>query len=71
MLVCNKCGSKDIQVLAWVDANTNEYKEEGTNQYEDMWCNNCESHTFFVYEEEYSQNIEDNEDEEFYDEIFG
>ena len=39
MLVCEDCGSKDVQVLAWVDANTNEYKGEGPNNGSDQnWC---------------------------------
>ena len=71
MLVCSKCGGSNIQLLAWIDANTNEYRNEGTNEYEDKWCEDCSSHTFFTSEEEYLQNLEDNEDELFYDEIFG
>lgn len=40
MLVCNECGSTQVQVLAWVDANTNEYMGELNN--EKAWCDNCE-----------------------------
>lgn len=40
MLVCNKCGSTQVQVLAWVDANTNEYMGEFDS--DAAWCDNCE-----------------------------
>lgn len=37
MLVCTKCGSINVQILAWVDINTNEYRGERT------WCEDCGS----------------------------
>lgn len=40
MLVCNECGSTQVQVLAWVDANTNEYMGESFTK--EAWCDNCE-----------------------------
>ncbi len=60
MLVCEECGGKNIQVLAWVDANTNKYKDEGPDLgLTKSWCDDCEDHTPLIKEDEYS----DKEDE--------
>jgi Zn finger protein HypA/HybF involved in hydrogenase expression len=40
-LVCSECGSKNVQVRAWVDANTNRYESEIDG---DAWCENCDEH---------------------------
>ncbi len=40
MLVCKECGSTNVQTLAWVDVNTNEYHSEGTG---DFSCDDCNS----------------------------
>lgn len=42
MLVCSKCKGKNVQIIAWVDANTNEYKEEYLS--DDAWCDDCLEH---------------------------
>ena len=39
MLVCSECKGKNVQVPAWVDANTNEYKGEYPD--DDAWCDDC------------------------------
>jgi len=41
-LVCDECGSMNVQVQAWVDANTNKYI--GCRDENDAWCDDCESH---------------------------
>ncbi len=43
LLVCDHCGSTAVQVQAWVDANTNEYKGETDSG--QAWCEICEEHT--------------------------
>lgn len=43
MLVCYKCGSKNVQSPAWVDANTNEYISDYGSDGKDHWCNDCQS----------------------------
>jgi hypothetical protein len=51
-LVCSECGGTNIQVLAWVDANTNEYKGEysdGDISYN--WCEDCQSEVKFEVKE--------------------
>lgn len=42
--VCSNCGSPNIQVQAWVNANTHEYVEDVTDNAE-CWCENCGKHT--------------------------
>lgn len=42
MLVCKNCGSTNVQTLAWVDVNTNEYHCDGPG---DMYCEDCNSDT--------------------------
>ncbi len=55
MLVCEDCGSKEIEILAWVDANTNEYKSDGTDYHNDRWCQKCDGHVKFVTEAEFEE----------------
>lgn len=48
MLVCSKCGGKNIQVLAWIDANTNEYISDYTDgDINDNWCDDCGTNVKF------------------------
>ena len=45
-LYCSQCGSSDVQIQAWVDANTHEYESSVNNSLDsqDCWCNDCEDH---------------------------
>lgn len=43
-LVCSNCKGKEVQVLAWVDANTNEFKSDFSEESQDMWCEDCQEH---------------------------
>lgn len=43
--VCSECGSPNIQVQAWVNANTNEYVDDITDNNAECWCENCDKHT--------------------------
>ncbi len=60
-LVCKQCGGSNIQVLAWIDPNTNEYRDEYTaGDCEDTWCDDCRAHVGFDAEEEQQRaTIED------------
>lgn len=53
MLVCEQCGGKNIQILAWVDANTYEYRSGGCGEEDDRWCEDCQEHVTFVDEDEF------------------
>ena len=46
--VCECCGSRDIQVRAWVDGNTNEYISDIDDSDDDFWCDSCEEAHYFV-----------------------
>lgn len=50
MLYCSQCGGTHIQVQAWVDANTYEYKEMVNSPLEDFdcWCDDCKEHVDFA-----------------------
>jgi Zn finger protein HypA/HybF involved in hydrogenase expression len=41
-LVCSECGSKNVQVTAWVNANTNRYT--GDTDDDEAWCEDCDEH---------------------------
>lgn len=41
---CSDCGSTDIQVRAWVDANTKEYVDD-LDYNGECWCDKCANHT--------------------------
>ncbi len=41
-LYCSECGGTNIQIQAWVDANTNEYVSDA--DLDDAWCDDCEEH---------------------------
>lgn len=45
-LVCSNCGGSNVQIKAWVDANTHEVIEiiGSDGDKEDNWCSDCESH---------------------------
>lgn len=48
ILVCSECKGKNIDVRAWVDANTNIYASDiGNDDINDNWCNDCEDHVKF------------------------
>ena len=52
-LVCEECGSDDIQTLMWVNVNTNKIEDSYDTDEENNWCNKCESHLNFITEEEF------------------
>lgn len=39
-LYCTRCGGTNVQVRAWVDANTSEYISDVGDDY--AWCDDCE-----------------------------
>ena len=64
ILVCSECGSNDVDYLAWVGANTYEYKTpfgpDGDS--DNCWCNVCEEHTDLIPMSVWFDDIK-NEDE--------
>lgn len=57
-LVCSDCGSDKVDYLAWVDANTQIFKEpfgpDGDS--DNCWCRKCEEHTNLIFEKDFFQN---------------
>ena len=59
--VCEECGGTDIQIKAWVDANTLEYQEGcDLGDEDDNWCEDCEEHTNIMHKDEYDKQKEEN-----------
>ena len=56
MFVCKECGSKKVQVKAWVNANNNEYISGAIIGEYDIWCEDCEEHCELIQEKEYNNN---------------
>ena len=53
MLVCKVCGSKNIQIQAWVKPNSdNEYVDDIDTK--ECWCENCKDHAPTNWVEHYS-----------------
>jgi hypothetical protein len=55
MIVCAKCNSSNIEQAEWVNVNTgktNGVVNEGGQEDEDRWCNDCQTHTSFKEIEE-------------------
>lgn len=59
-LVCEDCGKTNIQVKAWIDANTNRYiSDAGDGDSGDNWCDDCQDHTTFMSKGDYDEMNED------------
>ena len=55
MLVCKLCGSKNVEIKSWVDANTNicnvgTYLDDIEDS--DTYCNDCETHSGLILKNE-------------------
>lgn len=50
ILYCHECGNTDVQVMAWVNANTDEYCSDVNTppEIDDCWCDYCEAHRRLV-----------------------
>lgn len=45
-VVCRSCGSSDVEVLDWIDANTNAFVGGNDDPNDDeTWCRSCETHS--------------------------
>ena len=62
-LVCSQCGGTNVQVHAWVDANSNKYIGDDMCDDGDTWCSDCEEHSGLMTEDEFNNNrVETNEE---------
>lgn len=55
ILVCASCGSMEIEIQAWIDANTNEFRSDVDEDSDGRWCGECESHTDFCHKDEFKK----------------
>ena len=53
-LVCSNCKGTNVHTLAWVDANTNEYRSEFSQESQDQWCEDCQEHFELEWEEHFN-----------------
>lgn len=55
-LVCALCGCDEVQVMAWVEANTGKVHDDCHSwNYEDAnWCPQCEDHALIITAQEFS-----------------
>ena len=58
VLVCQECGSREIQMMAWVDPNTLEYASSIDADADDQWCEACQEHVWFCSLEEFGDNLD-------------
>lgn len=54
-LYCNKCGSSNVQLEAWINPNTNEIIDVYSSGQE--WCDDCEEETVLLTREELFENF--------------
>ncbi len=51
MLVCEKCSKKNIEIMVWINPNTEEVSSDAGG---DAWCPDCEEHVSLREEEDIS-----------------
>ena len=58
-IVCSQCGSSDVQMLAWIDANTYKFKgfQSDITEEDDCYCENCKSHQSLEESDEDLENL--------------
>ncbi len=59
ILVCDSCGSRQIEIQAWVDANSSEYLSDVDDDDTDCkWCAECNENQNFCTLSEYKQRMD-------------
>lgn len=59
ILVCVKCGSPEVEVKAWVNANTDEFISDIDDDYCGRWCDQCDDNADLFTKEEYIDKMQD------------
>ncbi len=63
-LVCENCGSEDIQSQAWVGVNNNQvYEFFGLDDEDNNWCMNCQEQCDIIDQSTYIDRITEEGDE--------
>lgn len=58
IIVCEECGSRDIQQQAWIDPNSAVYISVMTSDRSANWCEQCEEHVWFCTRYEFRQTMQ-------------
>ena len=56
---CDECGSFNIEVKVWTDANTGHITDEDNIEDNDRWCRDCKTHSDHILESELMERIEE------------
>ena len=60
LLVCENCGSQDVEIKAWIYANTGKYAGE-TDDSDKGYCPKCDKRVYLTDLEEYKRKQKENE----------
>lgn len=55
-LVCDNCGSDQVQTKQWIWINTKKYAGDVEASKDDNWCEACQTHPAIVTHKEYEEN---------------
>ncbi len=58
ILVCEECGSLQIEIQAWVNANTDEFISDVNDDDGGQWCGECGDGTHFCPKAEFIQQMQ-------------
>ena len=63
ILVCKECGSQQLEIQVWVNANTGErisyvYDDNDGHWCDGKWCEECVEQTFFCTKAEFTQKMQ-------------
>lgn len=58
-VVCDECGSTDIQTQAWVDPNTHIFIGTTGIDRDDNWCDECEDHLLFTTLKKFKERMQE------------
>lgn len=58
ILVCAECGSKQVEIQAWIDANTEMFICNTAHDRDGKWCEECEENVDFCSLEEFKQKMQ-------------
>ena len=63
ILVCKECGSRQLEIQVWINANTDErisyvYDDNDGHWCDGKWCEECVDQTFFCTKAEFTQKMQ-------------
>lgn len=58
VLVCEECGSRQVEIQAWIDANTEMFVCDTAHDRDGKWCEGCKENVNFCSLEEFKQKMQ-------------